>query len=57
MRQDREYQEACSVMKLGKVEDGDVTTGVKYRDVPAMGAGWMEHRLLIGSRGWSEHKV
>lgn len=44
-------------MKLGKVEDGDVTNGVKYRDVPAMGAGWIEHRLLTGSRGWSEHKV
>lgn len=34
------------VVKLGKVEDGIVTTGEKYRDVPAVGAGGIEPRLL-----------
>jgi len=42
-------------MKLGKVEDGNVTTGDKYRDVPAVGAGGMEHRLLLEQGGGSEN--
>lgn len=37
-------------VKLGKVEDGNITTGDKHRDVPAVGAGGLEHRLLVGVR-------